>query len=220
MRIDRLTMALAGGTLAVTLMASSTHAAIVFYNFELGGGTTLAPETVNSNVQASAWAPGDNGNLDQSTSQNKQALDIRAMPIGTSTEVDAFDNGSYATITLAPDPGWEINFESMVFDYVAGGSAGVRSLFVRWSLDDFADNLFAADTTTSTQSTGPIDLSGFVGINVPVEFRIYTFNDDGNTARSVVIDTFQINGTVVPEPLSATMLALGGLALLRRRSVR
>lgn len=218
MQKGTISFSLAGGLLAMGLMSAPVHSAIVFFDFEDGTGTTLSAATSDSNVVPTDWTGGPNGDLTNSTGQNKQALDIRSRPVGSSTEAAALANNAYATMTLTPDSGWVINFDSMELEFVAGGAAGDRSLFIRSSLDGFANNLFSAVTTTTTQSSGLIDLSAFSGITVPVEFRIYTYNDIGNSDRSVIVDTFQINGTVIPEPVSASLLALGGLVLLRRRS--
>ncbi|MCP5537949.1 MAG: PEP-CTERM sorting domain-containing protein [Akkermansiaceae bacterium] len=66
-----------------------------------------------------------------------------------------------------------------------------------------------------------IDLSGdstFQGIT-SVEFRIYMWGSNGNgTTSRGQIDNLVVEGTVaIPEPSSAALLGLGGLALILRR---
>jgi hypothetical protein len=62
------------------------------------------------------------------------------------------------------------------------------------------------------------DLSSLTAIDnqSSVQFRINDL-DENDLSGDYWQDNIQLTGTVVPEPLSAVLLALGGVALLRKR---
>lgn len=138
------------------------------------------------------------------------------------TEID-FGTG-YLEWTVEADPGFSLNLDSLDFNSAAGGTTGTRGFELYAAVDGAAFNqatdllIDVDDENALRASPTPrsIDLSGvtYQGIS-SVTFRYYPLTD--TSGRTVDFDAMVLNGGIIPEPASLSLLGLGGLALLRRR---
>lgn len=132
-----------------------------------------------------------------------------------------FEIDDYFSITVTPDPGQVIDFESITLEGARGGGSD-RGFVVRSSVDGFTANLNGPETesmATQRPNLTPytIDLTdpAFDAVDSAIEFRFYVFS----TAPTNVLefDNIAINGVVVPEPGSFTLFGAGLLVMLRRK---
>ncbi len=145
----------------------------------------------------------------------------------------------YYEVTVAPQAGYSIDINTIAFTIQRSGT-GIRSYAVRSSLDGFSANLSASispanvnlgvgpgdefrwllDATTSAQNGSLVTLgASFDLLLSPVTYRFYGWNAEG-TGGTFSIDNVAFSGvsSVVPEPTTLALVAIGaGAALLRRR---
>ncbi|MDF1712717.1 MAG: PEP-CTERM sorting domain-containing protein [Akkermansiaceae bacterium] len=147
---------------------------------------------------------------------------------GTATpETTEISVGDYTTFTLTPDAGFMMSLDNITYDYQSYGFAGTGgyTFFIRSSIDGFAADL---DTSSSFEGAARVDfdVSSLTDLTGPTEIRIYAstptagsrwFDLQGsNTDPSLGLI---VNGDVapIPEPSTALLSALAGLALTVRR---
>ncbi|MGJ8673192.1 PEP-CTERM sorting domain-containing protein [Rubritalea sp.] len=123
------------------------------------------------------------------------------------------DAGDSMTFTLSAGSGYTLDLTNLTFDLTANQGA------TAYHVDAYADgSLTAVELLASTTADGPfdLDLTGFASDVESIEFRI---NMDVFNSGNMQIDNVIVNGDVVavPEPSSASLLGLGGLALILRR---
>ncbi len=132
-------------------------------------------------------------------------------------------NDAYITITI-DTTGWQDM--AIRWDYKSDNSGGKRGP-VRFDLDyavnsgDWVEivNNYAI-TRDEAWHEFSYDLSSLTAINnrSSVQFRIDDLQEaEGEESGDYWQDNVQLTGSVVPEPFSAVLLALGGLTLLRKR---
>lgn len=124
----------------------------------------------------------------------------------------AITGNDFFTFTLTPTAGNSISFTNLVFNGQRS-SSGPTTFSIRSSVDSFATEI---DSSTVAGKT--VDLSGatFQNRTVATEFRFFGFGATATTGTGSIND-FTFNGSVVPEPSTALLGALGMLGLLRRR---
>jgi len=147
---------------------------------------------------------------------------LRVDPDGNSTSLaQAIANNKYFVFALQPDLNYELDLLQLEFLTARGGAGTPRGWGLRSSADGYAATIAGADITTVRPTwssiTVPLPASYFEGITGPVTFRMYLYSPaDGST---IEFDNVRLIGeaTLVPEPATMSLLALGALALVRRR---
>ncbi len=150
-----------------------------------------------------------------------QPLQDAVLLVGT-TGSNAFSDSDYFSLTLTPDVGNTLDLTSITVQGARGGGSD-RGFRVKSSLDGFTAALNDAATETiatqrPTLTNYTIDLSdiAFDAVAAPIEFRFYVYSSAKD--NTVELDNLTVNGTVIPEPGSITLIGLGLLAFLRRRA--
>lgn len=203
---------------------------VVKYDFEGGSSVVLSPIVTGSDsasVNAHDFtAPGD-ASVSSSTDMgyvniSKTGIDLAA----------ALADTDYFQFTIdAATPGQFLNLDSLAFDF--GGSANqshTANVVVQSSVGGFGTGNPTLTVTPNSHlvpggtTNNPSLIHAIVDISSPafdhlsaITFQFRFFDDSNDTANYDRIDNFVITGSPVPEPAAVSMLALGGLALLRRR---
>ena len=132
-----------------------------------------------------------------------------------------------ASFTITVAAGYQFNLTDISFDWQMLTNGGSNQTIFGPNPDQIVN--FDAEMNSvaydDTFSTGADVLSGttgeFTGALVlgPGAHTFTLMASDGGTSagNNVGIDNLSFNGTVVPEPSSAALLGLGGLALVMRR---
>lgn len=147
---------------------------------------------------------------------------LRVDPDGSSSSLaQAITNNKYFVFALQPALNYELDLLQLEFLTARGGAGTPRGWGLRSSADGYASTIAGADITTvrATWSsiTVPLPTAYFEDITGPVTFRMYVYSPgDGST---IEFDNIRLTGeaTLVPEPATVSLLALGALALARRR---
>ncbi|HPD14904.1 MAG TPA: PEP-CTERM sorting domain-containing protein [Planctomycetota bacterium] len=147
---------------------------------------------------------------------------LRVDPDGNSSSLaQAITNNKYFVFALQPDLNYELDLLQLEFLTARGGAGTPRGWGLRSSVDGYASTIAGADITTvrATWSsvTVPLPASYFEGITGPVTFRMYVYSPaDGST---IEFDNIRLIGeaTLLPEPATMSLLAVGALILVRRR---
>jgi hypothetical protein len=176
------------------------------YTYGTGGGAT--PNVAAQYGGGSVPAP----NVDPSTSYAYGGL--QGVVVGNYAPSDG--SSPIIQLTLTADPGYQITLES--FD-LGGYLATGNNYGVNISVVDSINGLLYSQTNLSIQGgpsvSSPHDtfLPNVAGQSLTL--AIYTGNARGNLA----LDNVRFSQSVVPEPASASLLALGlvGLAARRKR---
>ena len=154
----------------------------------------------------------------------------------------SLNEGKYFEVTLAPQPGYSLELDSISF-VMSRANSGVRNYAVRSSIDGFAANLpvcinplnaelgvgpdntfrWLHDTADPSLQKGSEVLLGddFAGLSSPITFRFYGWNAESSNGR-FTIDNVNFSGSIepVPEVRSSLLLAFAGALLVlkgRRR---
>ncbi|NJK90956.1 MAG: PEP-CTERM sorting domain-containing protein [Blastochloris sp.] len=218
----------------VACLGSVQAAVLITYDFTggingtLGPISALAPSTTppaNITATSISVASGIPGTTFQDNGGN---IELNLLPGASSagTAAAAVSGNQYIEFTLnTPSASFALDLDNLQLDLRRGGATGNRHLFLRTSLDAFANDigpgvvLAPASTTLTTFTFNDIPL--FNNVTDAVTFRLYTYND-GATNRSVRVDNIVVNGAVIPEPSTVLLLlgGLGALVLLRARKAQ
>lgn len=121
---------------------------------------------------------------------------------------------SNRTIQFTPDAGWSVLFNSVDFGFGTGMSAAssIGTVTITRDFDSSVVKTVSTGTLNKgTATTLDLTYTGLVGESYTLEFTSSVSENWG------AIDDLSFSQTAVPEPSSAALLGLGGLALILRR---
>lgn len=217
------TLALAA--LATTALTAAARAdVIVSYTFptataaETGPG--YSPTTVAPLVTATAV---DDGavTLEISNPSPTYASQPVLRVLDLSAKASYLAGNDYWFFTVTPDANHTLSLTNMTFNTSRGGTSAPRGYDLQVSTvgTTFTSVTGAVDilTTRATWTAVNVDLSAYQNLAGTVTFRMYGYSP--SSSGSIEWDDVILNGTVapIPEPATASLLALTAVPLLLRR---
>lgn len=219
-------LAVGGNASAAVLTVFSTA------DLDNTANTSDSPDAVAADISSGDLTLGPG--LTGQTGWN-QTLDAAGF-FGNASLATAIANDDYATITITPDAGQEIDFSNfhVILGINVGTETGDNSIALLSSATGFtaADALDVYEPVTATGGalantafdTNLAGVAALQNVTGAVEFRLY-YSQVGNRIgigapfSGAVQDDLRIDGTVttVPEPGSLALLGLGGLMAMRRK---
>lgn len=221
----RFTLALASGMAAFVFGPAVDAAVLAQYTFEQGDPAvfTLDATSTAANTNATAITASPQGTspdtgvtLISESETPGFRIDVTSSNNG---ETEAANENAYFSFTLTPASGFAFDLDSISIDIQRGGSTGTRGGFVRTSLDGFAStvgSVMSASSAFVVETRDFPDTPTYNNVTEPVTIRVYTISGGGTFSRSVHYDDITVNGSVIPEPASLALAALGGLMIVAR----
>lgn len=241
------TLALAAVCLFGMLALNAADAAIIDIKYEFTSGAASATVTGagDGNVSAADATQGDGitGTTSEDTansgfSDSSESTFINVEAIGD-TETGAVTDNDYFELQITVDDGYILNLDGLSFRAGVNENPDNNTVddlqvtwFARSDVDSFAGTIASGESPVVNGNTPAYtdvseDLSAnttFQGLTGTTIFRWYAFDNDttDNTSAWGRGDDFQLTGdvSVIPEPTTALLLALGGLAALLKRRPR
>ena len=215
--------AIAGLVLA---LAPAAQAAIIAeYTFTSGSTASTGP--LGSSIGGEA---GDTSSDDFRVNGDQVGGGANGGTVYTDVDQIRINNANWVTFTIAVPDTQEIGLTSLDFDYTkiypTSFLFGVYTSKTGFTEGAHLLGLFHAgtDSGTFTEHNGTsVDLSGITALqgltDETVEFRFLLGDDTGLNTRFHVLDNIGLVGdiTAVPEPATMSLLAIAGIALIRRR---
>jgi hypothetical protein len=180
------------------------------------------------NVAVTNWAFAGGGAFDAPPFDNNAQV---GMPNDNVTKIDGDGAGLPAVGTLPADlnevsfsidipAGTIVDLTNVTWDWrLATDGDNVRWLAFRTSLD--ANLIFSkAGIARNDFDSETVSLAGAAYQNLTNQTVTFHWYAGGEGSGDIDFDTVIVNGNVTPEPATMSLLALGGLALLRRRRNR
>ncbi|MBU4460050.1 MAG: PEP-CTERM sorting domain-containing protein [Verrucomicrobia bacterium] len=182
---------------------------------ELGNQASSAADTNVANITASVLTRGSG--LTAVTTADS----INSDGWTTASAIDAND---YYEFGITVSSGFAVDLTSVNFGERRSAS-GIRTWQLRSNLDSYAAAITTVgvpDDTATRQQSVALPSGTFSDLDGSVTFRLYGYNSElaGGTWRLADYTTdnmITIQGSVVPEPASAGLLALAGLGFAFRR---
>lgn len=236
--------------LALPVLTAAAHGAVlVKYDFnDAEAGTALT--TAYSNFVRGAYVGtaaiqdptsylDEEGGVGNVWDGNVLRGTIRQNPVGSGIyivdDAAAVQRAAYFSFTYTPTAGTSltsITFDAATDTFDPGGPMeDIREvgIVLRSSLTGLGVNnglgsvLLQSGMEIGGKQQVTFDLSGisaFENVTDPVTFFFYMNTNGVNTTLPFYIDDLALNGNVVPEPASFSLLAIGGMGLLVRRRRR
>ncbi len=148
------------------------------------------------------------------------------------TLAEALALGNYVTFTIETK-GNTVSFSELTFDHsfvnaLVGTSSSIAVMSSATGFsngDELAVYTFTGNVGNSGPLTRTIDLSSEISlqnVTTDVEFRLYFYDNSDTGARYTAVDNIVLEGSAVPEPAGAGLLAagVGVVTLWRRRRMR
>lgn len=215
-------------------MSAAANAASVSVDYDFSGATS-APTTVIGDISGSTMTSGafTGGVAGATHSTFSDSIFVRTNGTGATTAngdsiADAVSNDAYASFTITAGA------EDVVLNTITWAHYGTNTNFAGADFSVYAfqqsvgfnagDEIGFTSTAgaevagdTADFSSGALALSGTITAGSTEEFRFYYVDNSTSTTRISKLNSISITGNTVPEPSSAALLGLGGLALILRR---
>jgi hypothetical protein len=179
-------------TLVLVLAVASLANAAINLQISVGGSTGVVETTVSPSTNITLGIV-QTGNFEQSTDPGSFGIIVKSGPATISGGV---------VMTVAPsasmidtDPANQADLAAMF------GGPGIFGGFASWTAGTFAGGLYIDDLTFHCDGPGDV----LVDLVWTTDFQTYT-----------TVDSWTVH-QVVPEPITMSLLGLGGLFLRRRK---
>lgn len=119
----------------------------------------------------------------------------------STTTASAFDATEYYEFNLEPKNDYYFNFNDIKFTVLRGNTSHPNQFVLRSSIDNFATNITApvSISSTTTPVTIAFDASMLTNINTAVTFRLYAYGATATSGNMAVgVNDFQVYGQVLP----------------------
>ena len=129
------------------------------------------------------------------------------------------DSGNYFTFTLTVPAGYKVDVTGLQFDDVKENGMNASNWLLKYQVGSGPLTNGPGGSVHSSWASNTAALSGLTNLqNTTLIFRLAPTSPSNNT-KHWYLDNATLSGTVtvVPEPATVAILALGGLALLRKR---
>lgn len=215
-----------------------TPTGAVKYGFGAAGAANMSPTINDAGFSAGSLTAGAGvsaSNSDFATNLTSGGTDRPGLSIASSSTAssiaDSVLGDDYVQFEVAPAAGYEMDLTSVSFDSLLQAAASgnfTGTIQVRSSLDGFASSLgevsrtfnaaYADAVTPWYWDSLALDAS-FENLTAPVQFRLYVADSSDAATSAVLMDNISVVGTVtvVPEPVTASVLAIASTLLLGRR---
>lgn len=195
------------------------------YAIILGGYTfdssTAVPSSVAPNITFSNFSASGvtgptypNGNPNTGKAYSASNWELTA----------SYDANQYFSFTVTPDNNSTFHLASLTFD-AHRSTTGPAKIQVRSNFDNYS-NLIGSEISTATSFPAQpinVDLSSFINISAPLEFRIYGYNATA-TGGTLRVDNVQLSGDPVGVPFESnafpvlvTMAFFGGGMIIKNK---
>ena len=230
---NRSLLPLAVVAMVIVGLAANVNAAIIAeYEFTSGSASSTGP--LGSNIGFKDGIVDVDAAAFTSDRLEIQGVDTAGGALGgtvyTDPDAGRIATENWVTFTITVPSTQQINLTTLDFDYTeiepASFLLGVYTSKTGFTEGDHLLGLYRAGTpggTVTTNNGTSVDLSGAAFQNLSgetVEFRFLLGDDSGATSRIHVLDNIELVGDITPDPATMSLLALGGLGLLRRRRNR
>jgi len=133
------------------------------------------------------------------------------------TLADAVLNEQYFEFELTPDPGFRVQLNSLSLEAARGGASLPRGWGLYSSIDGFSQ-LLGGGEIPSVQPDFTFfqaDLTGLPEFDEAVILRIYAYGPSVS-GTGIFFDNIAVVGSLIPEPSTVLLAAIGLLFALRR----
>jgi hypothetical protein len=230
--MPRSVFAIACAAAVTVCFASTSHGAVIAqYNFNTNANATTVAANVTAGALVNKNSGFDNFSASSSTNPVNEVVDdsdsggkaLFFQDIVVSGTDNSYDGGRFE-VTITPDTGTIINYDSLTFYAIAIGGGVVD---VNYSLDGGTTFLAIQADIGVTDASTPgnqtvnqtvVNLDGIAALQASATSVIFQIDPENNSGGEFAMDDLTLNGTAfVPEPASLALLALGSLCMLGRR---